>query len=57
MIRSLLLLIGILLAGPLHADELRPGYLEFTEKTPGAWTMVWKAPMRGGLTPQSRAAA
>ncbi|MGC1469160.1 MAG: HupE/UreJ family protein [Sphingorhabdus sp.] len=54
MIRSLLLLIGILLAAPLHADELRPGYLEFTEKSPGAWTMVWKAPMRGGLTPQTQ---
>ena len=54
MIRSLLLLIGLLLATPLHADELRPGYLELTEKTPGTWTLVWKAPMRGGLTPQTQ---
>ena len=54
MIRVLLLLVGLLLSAPLQADELRPGYLEFTEKTPGAWTLVWKAPMRGGLTPQTQ---
>lgn len=54
MIRSLLFLLGLLLAAPSHADELRPGYLELTEKTPGTWTMVWKAPMRGGLTPQTQ---
>ncbi|MFD1768066.1 HupE/UreJ family protein [Sphingorhabdus buctiana] len=44
----------MLWALPAHADELRPGYLEFTEKTQGAWTLVWKAPMRGGLTPQTQ---
>ncbi|MBK6707303.1 MAG: HupE/UreJ family protein [Sphingomonadales bacterium] len=54
MIRSLLLLLGLLLAVPVHADELRPGYLEFTEEARGEWTLVWKAPMRGGLTPQTQ---
>lgn len=54
MIRALFLLLAMLWALPAHADELRPGYLEFTEKTQGAWTLVWKAPMRGGLTPQTQ---
>jgi hypothetical protein len=36
---------------PASADELRPGYLEFTQKSPTAWTLVWKAPMRSGVTP------
>lgn len=54
MIRTLFLLLAMLWALPAHADELRPGYLEFTEKTQGAWTLVWKAPMRGGLTPQTQ---
>jgi len=53
-IRALFLLLAMLWALPAHADELRPGYLEFTEKTQGAWTLVWKAPMRGGLTPQTQ---
>ncbi len=46
-----LLLFAVLwaMAPAAHADELRPGYLELTQKTPTNWHMVWKAPIRGGL--------
>lgn len=37
-----------------HADELRPGYLELTQKSPTAWHMVWKAPIKGGLATNAR---
>lgn len=43
-----------LIAMPARADELRPGYLEFTQKTATDWTLVWKAPMRGGVTPATQ---
>ena len=46
-IALLLLLIGMM--APAYADELRPGYLELTQKTQTDWHMVWKAPIRGGL--------
>lgn len=32
------------LAAPAEADELRPGYLEFTETAPGAWQLAWNEP-------------
>jgi hydrogenase/urease accessory protein HupE len=44
----------LLFAQPAQADELRPGYLEFTQKTDVNWTLIWKAPMRGGLTPATQ---
>ena len=44
------LLLFLALAAPAHADELRPGYLELTERAPNAWRMIWKAPIRSGLT-------
>jgi hydrogenase/urease accessory protein HupE len=40
-------------AVPASADELRPGYLELTQKNPTTWNMVWKAPVRGGLATNS----
>lgn len=43
-----------LIAQPARADELRPGYLEFTQKTDVDWTLIWKAPMRGGVTPATQ---
>ena len=46
-ITALLLLLG--LVAPAFADELRPGYLELTQKSATDWDMVWKAPVRGGL--------
>jgi hydrogenase/urease accessory protein HupE len=39
-----------LLGQPAYADELRPGYLEFTQISTQNWTLIWKAPMRGGVT-------
>ncbi len=48
----LVLLLGLfILPSAAHADELRPGYLEFTQTGPTTWHLIWKAPMRGGITP------
>lgn len=38
-----------LLVGPARADELRPGYLELTQRDGQHWTLVYKAPILGGL--------
>lgn len=56
MIRLLGLALATLfvIAQPAYADELRPGYLEFTQKTASDWSLVWKAPMRGGVTPATQ---
>jgi hydrogenase/urease accessory protein HupE len=48
-------LFGLLLAlffvgAPANADELRPGYLEFTQVSARDWTLIWKSPVRGGFT-------
>lgn len=40
----------LLINQPANADELRPGYLEFSQKNVSDWALVWKAPMRGGVT-------
>ncbi len=39
---------------PAAADELRPGYLEFTQQDASNWRLIWKAPMRGGVTPETQ---
>lgn len=46
----------MLLAFPasVQADELRPGYVEFTQKTATQWILVWKFPMQGGFTPSTQ---
>lgn len=56
MIRLLWLTLAALfvIVQPAHADELRPGYLEFTQKTATDWNLVWKAPMRGGVRPTTQ---
>lgn len=51
MIRLWLLALLALVATPAMADELRPGYLEFTQLDAQDWQVVWKAPMKGGITP------
>lgn len=51
MIRLILFTVAVLLAGPAKADELRSGYLEFTQRAATEWTLVWKSPMKGGFTP------
>ena len=44
---SVLLL--FLIAGPVDAHEVRPGYLELREEEPGEFSALWKTPMRGDL--------
>ncbi len=41
---------------PAHADELRPGYLELTQRDATHWKVLWKAPVLGGLATRSRPA-
>jgi hydrogenase/urease accessory protein HupE len=51
------LLLGALLlaiAAPAAADDLRPGYLEFTQRDAERWSLVWKAPMVAGIPAQAR---
>jgi len=51
-IRTRAVIVGVcLLFGSLSslADELRPAYIEFTEKTSDIWTLLWKASERSIL--------
>jgi hydrogenase/urease accessory protein HupE len=41
-------------ASPALADELRPGYIEFSQSAAQDWRLVWKAPMRSGVTPATQ---
>ena len=45
MIRALVLIALMLWPAALHADDLRPGYMELTEQTKGTWQLVWKQPV------------
>ena len=56
MIRLLACLLLIALAAPARADELRPGYLELTQRDASHWDLIWKAPILGGLATRSRPA-
>lgn len=56
MIRLCGLLLIVLLIAPARADELRPGYLELTQRDAVHWDMIWKAPVLGGLATRSRPA-
>ncbi|MBK6801263.1 HupE/UreJ family protein [Novosphingobium sp.] len=56
LLRLLLMLVACCAALPAHADELRPGYLELTQKDAQHWRMVWKAPVLGGLATRARPA-
>ena len=51
-----LALLTALAALPARADELRPGYLEFTQQDAQTWKLVWKAPVLGGLATRTRPA-
>jgi hydrogenase/urease accessory protein HupE len=53
-IRLLWLFLALLIATPATADELRPGYLDFTQITQTDWTLIWKVPINAGITPQTR---
>ena len=55
----LALLAWLAMATPARADDLRPGFLELTEGTPGTlgpgnWKIMWKAPILGGLAVRAR---
>lgn len=52
--RIVLSLLAVLAALPAQADELRPGYLEFTQQDAQHWKLVWKAPVLGGLATRTR---
>ena len=39
----------ILFTGQVTAHEMRPAYLEITELTPKAYSVLWKVPMRGDM--------
>ncbi len=54
--RIALSLLALLAALPAQADELRPGYLEFTQQDAQHWKLVWKAPVLGGLATRTRPA-
>lgn len=53
-----LFLIALLtgLSASARADELRPGYLELTQRDAAHWDMIWKAPVIGGLAARARPA-
>jgi hydrogenase/urease accessory protein HupE len=53
-IRYLFVLTLLLLSGSARADELRPGYIAFTQTDATHWTLTWKAPIKGGITPQTQ---
>ncbi len=54
MTRWLLALVLLALPVAVQADEIRPGYMAFTQESASGWALSWKLPMRGGLTPESR---
>ena len=37
-----------LVAATASAHEVRPAYLELTERAPGEFDVLWKVPVRGG---------
>ena len=45
--RVLFAVLAALLAQPALSDELRPGYLEFRQITPGTYSLLFKIPARG----------
>jgi hydrogenase/urease accessory protein HupE len=53
MIRWFLALLLLVLSASAQADELRPGYMAFSQETVVDWSLSWKLPMRGGLTPET----
>jgi hydrogenase/urease accessory protein HupE len=54
LLRLLAVLAVLFAALPARADELRPGYLELTQKDAQHWRMLWKAPVLGGLATRAQ---
>lgn len=48
---AFLFAILISLSTAASADEMRPGYLDFTQESETQWRLVWKAPAGNGITP------
>jgi hydrogenase/urease accessory protein HupE len=46
-LRLFLAVLAVLLAQPAISDELRPGYLEMRQTSPGAYNLLFKIPARG----------
>jgi hydrogenase/urease accessory protein HupE len=50
----MLVLLFCFMGSAAHADELRPGYIEFTQISGPEWSLVWKVPIKAGFTPFTR---
>lgn len=50
MIRLACLLLLLGMGSAAQADELRPGYIEFTQVSASGWTLLWKLPTKGEFT-------
>lgn len=51
---TLAALFALLVPVNAAADELRPGYIEFSELEPGIWSLTWKAPRNAGIGPETQ---
>lgn len=51
-----LLMLGLAGGTAAWADQLRPGYLELNQRDPAHWTVIWKAPVIGGLATRAQPA-
>ena len=45
--RLIFAVVAVLLAQPALSDELRPGYLEMRQTSPGTYNLLFKIPARG----------
>ena len=54
MIRLFAFILALLTGSAAQADELRPGYLELAQQDASEWRIVWKAPIKGGVTPETQ---
>lgn len=53
MIRLCLALLCLLFAAPANADELKPGYIEFTQTQGQTWKLIWRVPQPAGNAAKS----
>ena len=47
--RLIFAVVALLLAQPALSDELRPGYLEMRQTSPGTYNLLFKIPARGRI--------
>ena len=48
------LILALISSSPARADDLRPGYLDWTQQSAGQWAVTWKAPLLGGLATRAK---